>query len=114
MNLFADDDNQTMPQGRTLTDDQVRRIRKTIREGTKTDRYIIKQDLLAVQVANGEATDNSTHIGARIARHEREQLERFAKSHGTYPSELVREAVRYAIKNDLFSQWHPHRTDEDE
>ena len=111
MDLFSNNDTPTHD-GRTLTDDQVRRIRRTIREGTKVDRFVIRQELLAVQEEKGEATDNSTHIGARIRRDERNYLERFAASHDTTASELVREAVRYAIKNGLLEQWHPHREDE--
>ena len=111
MDLFSNNDTPTYD-GRTLTDDQVRRIRRAIREGTKVDRFVIRQELLAVQEEKGEATDNSTHIGARIRRDERNYLERFAASHDTTASELVREAVRYAMKNGMFDQWHPHRKDD--
>lgn len=116
MDLFSDTPDDTIDtDDRRLSRAQLRQLRDLIRAGSKTDRYIIKKEVIAYQVRQKETTDNSTHCNTRLSRRTVSTLEHIADTYDDVTvSQLIREAVEYAISRNLYSHWHSRKEDNDE
>jgi hypothetical protein len=110
----ASTSNRTGPT-QLLTPGQHKHFRELVRDATTLDRHILSTELLAVKVQSGEATDNSNKVSTRLKGQTVRYIERFSADYGVTPSALVREAIEFAINNNLFSTWHelPEHVDED-
>ena len=114
MNLYEDTPDDTTTETR-LSPAQLRHLRHLIRAGSKMDRYIIKKEVLAYQVSHKEATDNSTQCGTRLSTRTVTALEHIAHTHEDVTvSQLIREAVEYALSRNLYHDWHPRKEDDDQ
>lgn len=98
---------------RTLERRDLQRLKDTFQRATKTDRFLIRQELLNVMIKHGEATDNSTHLATRMTAREVQNLEHLAEVYDTTVAEIVRSAVRHYVADELSKRPKPHRTQED-
>jgi len=92
---------------RTLSSGQHKHFRELVRDATKLDRHILTTELLAFNVQAGEATNNANKVSTRLNDPTVRYIQRFAADYDTTISVLIREAVEYAVTNNLFSAWHP-------
>ncbi len=114
MNLFDPHSTTEPAPAMTLDRHDIRRLRERFQRATKIDRYVIKQELTAVMVKHGEATDNSTAACTRLPRATIATLDRLATEYDTTASALIRESVLWCLEHGLYTRRTPTRAEEED
>jgi hypothetical protein len=81
---------------------RIDRVRKQFFKMSRHERHLAHRHLLDVRrnAFDKSITDNSTHVGCRISRSDRQALEAFAELNQTTPSALMREMIRTYLQQE--------------
>jgi hypothetical protein len=85
---------------------RIDRLRKQFTQLDCHERHLAHRHLLDVRRNAGDKsiTDNGTHVGCRIRRSDRSDLEALAQSRGTTTSALIREIIQLYLHQEI-TKW---------
>lgn len=81
---------------------RIDRIRHHFLKLNRNERNLTHRQLLEIRrrARDKSITDNSTHVGCRITRADRRQLEALAETRGMKPSALMREVINTYLERE--------------
>lgn len=81
---------------------RIDRMRKQYLNMSRHELHLTHRHLLDVRrnAFDKSITDNSTHVGCRISRSDRQALEAFAELKDTTPSALMRDIIRTYLQRE--------------
>lgn len=85
---------------------RIDRIRQHLLKLNRNERNLTHRQLLDIRkrARDKSITDNSTHVGCRITRAHRSQLEALAEARGITPSALMREMINTYLEREII-EW---------